>query len=183
MQENRFSQILNAIILFSFVIAAASLISLVVPKVYGIIIGIALIAITIFGLFTEKHFNIPQKIRDYGITLLLSIVICIGAFVSAFSVGEKFLPFFLCCSFAGFVGIIKWVVEKRWKGKSIASILADDFHLLPPSVDITIIILNILDIILGHGEFSILAIVINSILLLDIVIQTITKNRASKLTQ
>ena len=95
MQENRFSQILNAIILFSFVIAAASLISLVVPKVYGIIIGIALIAITIFGLFTEKHFNILQKIRDYGITLLLSIVICIGAFVSAFSVGEKFLPFFL----------------------------------------------------------------------------------------
>ena len=139
MQENRFSQILNAIILFSFVIAAASLISLVVPKVYGIIIGIALIAITIFGLFTEKHFNIPQKIRDYGITLLLSIVICIGAFVSAFSVGENFLPFFLRCSFAGFVGIIKWVVEKRWKGKSIASILADDFHLLPPSVDITII--------------------------------------------
>ena len=102
--------------------------------------------------------------------------------MSAFSVGEKFSPFFLCCSFAGFVGIIKWVVEKRWKGKSIASILADDFHLLPPSVDIAIIIFNILDIILGHGEFSILAIVINSILLLDIVIQTITKNRASKLT-
>ena len=43
MQENRFSQILNAIILFSFVIAAASLISLVVPKVYGIITSDALI--------------------------------------------------------------------------------------------------------------------------------------------
>lgn len=175
MRENSISRILDAIILFSYVIAVAFLISFIVPKAYGIVIGIALIVITLFCFFTEKHFNIPKELRDRGITLLLNIVIGIGAMVSAFVVGGKFLPFFLCCSFAGFVGIVKWIVDKKWKGKSVASILKDDFHLLPPGVDIAIIIFNVLDIIFGNGELSVSTIVINGVLLLDVIVQGITR--------
>ena len=175
MQKNKVSQALNAIILISFVIAITYLILLIVPKVYGILIGITLIAITMFGIFTENHFNIPQEFRELGITLLLSIVICSCSVVSAVLVGGKYLPVFLCCSFAGFVGILKWFIEKKWKGKSLYSIFVDDFHLLPPSIDVAIIVFNILDGIL-HREFSIWTIVINSILLLDILLQAIIKH-------
>lgn len=182
MQKNSTSQILHDIIIFSFVMAIIFLISVFVRKAYGIAIGIVFIAITIFGLFKEKHCNTPQKLRDYGISLLLNILIFIGGIVSAFLVGDKFLLFFLCFSFAGFIGIIKWIVEKKWKGKSIASILKDDFHIMPPIVDIGIIILNILDIIFGKGDLSVFAIVINSVLLLDVLIQIIPKHETCEHT-
>ena len=175
MEKTSIPQILNAIIIFSAVLGAAFLISLFVLKVYGIAIGIVFIAITIFCFFTEKHFNIPQKFRDVGLTLLLNILLFIGAMVSAFVLGGKFVPIYICCSFMGFIGIIKWIVEKKWTGKSIAAILKDDFHLLPPIVDIAIIIFNILDIIFWKGDLSVSTIVINSVLLLDILIQIIPK--------
>lgn len=181
MEKTSIPKILNAIIIFSAVLGAAFLVSLFVPKAYGIAIGIVFIAITIFGFFTENHFNIPQKFRDVGLTLLLNIVLFIGAMVSAFVMGGKFVPIYLCCSFIGFVGIIKWIVEKKWTGKSIAAIIKDDFHLLPPIVDIAIITLNILDIIFGKGDLSVSTMVINSVLLLDILIQIIPSHGIRKL--
>ena len=176
MPKNKVSQVLNAIILLSFVMALAFLIAIVVPKAWAIAIGIALVAITLFGLFTEEHFKIPQELREYGITLLLSIVICVGAGVSAFYVGGKFVPFFLCCSFAGLMGTVKWVVEKKWKGKSACQLFMDDFHLLPPVVDIAIIAFNVLDIVFGNGDLSVYTIVINGVLLLDAIIQVLTRS-------
>ncbi len=132
MRKNNISRILGSIIYFSFVTALAILISFVIPKSYGIVTGIVFIVITIFCFFTKRHFNIPQELKDPGMSLLLSIVVFIGTMVSAFMIGGRYTLFFLCCSLAGLSGIVKWFVEKRYEGKSIALILKDDFHLLPP---------------------------------------------------
>lgn len=180
MQENSIIKILNKVSILSYVIAFSYLIYILVPRAYGIAIGISLISFTIFCFFYEEHLKIPNEIRNGGTTLLLYILMCVGSVILAFFIGKKFLFFCICCSFGGFIGIIKWFIEKKWKKKSLSLLLKEDFHILPPQIDIAIIVFNILDIVFGKGDLSVFAIVINSVLLLDVIIQLIIKHDSLK---
>lgn len=73
MQENSIIKILNKVSILSYVIAFSYLIYILVPRAYGIAIGISLISFTIFCFFYEEHLKIPNEIRNGGTTLLLNI--------------------------------------------------------------------------------------------------------------
>lgn len=177
MQKNK---IFDSILTISYSLAIASLLYIAWPNLLGVILSLIVIALGIFSCFTERIFKIPSRFIVLHMTLLLNIFLLLSGSYLFFIIGGKLRPFYILIALSAALGIIFWIIGKRYAGKKMKQIILDECHLLPPPIELIIVALTIVDCIINK-TFATSTLIITLVWLIDAMSQYILIKKSKRL--
>ena len=142
------------LILLLFTAAFAWMFYAGIQGVAGVALAIAVLAFAIVCMFVERAAAVPSHVIRRHTPLLFDAVLLLGGTYMVLTEGGRLGGFYALLALGCLACIIYWLVDRRYEGRSVKTILAEELHILPPASEIALVVFFLLEIVLKRESPS-----------------------------
>lgn len=177
MEKNR-RYVFGMLILLLFAAAFAWMIHVGFPGTGGTVVAMAILTFAIVVPFVERASAIPRHFIAGHISLLADILLLAGAaYLIVAEPGRLSMTFYLVAA-GGLVSLIYWIADKRYKGRSMKTFIAEELHIIPCEVEIGVVIFTLIVLIVRREFPSVVMSISMIVFSIDAVSQILLKRRS-----